>query len=130
MREAWRARRLELLGATIWWAFVAWPLLRAGSIVSSFDSYAYSAPNDVVTFRAFRSFRLPQWNPDIFGGALHLANPQAGVFDPLKWPFAWMDAERAVVLITALHLLVLSSGWSRWPSACGCAHPPASSARS
>ena len=110
MRDAWRARRLELLGATIWWAFVAWPLLRAGSIVSSFDSYTYSAPNDAVTFRAFRSFRLPQWNPDIFGGALHLANPQAGVFDPLKWPFAWMDAERAVVLITALHLLVLTIG--------------------
>jgi len=110
VRDAWRARRLELLGATIWWAFVAWPLLRAGSIVSSFDSYTYSAPNDAVTFRAFRSFRLPQWNPDIFGGALHLANPQAGVFDPLKWPFAWMDAERAVVLITALHLLVLTIG--------------------
>ena len=32
------------------------------------------------------------------------------MFDPLKWPFIWMDAERAIVLITALHLLVLTIG--------------------
>jgi len=110
LREFWRTRWLELAGSTVFLAFVAWPLLRPSRVVLGFDTYAYSAPNEAVSFRALTSGRLPQWNPTIFGGVAHLANPQVGLFNPLKLPFIGMDPWRAVVLIAALHLLVLSVG--------------------
>ncbi len=110
LRDFWRTRWPELAGSTAFLAFVAWPLLRPSRVIEGFDTYAYSAPNDAVSFRALMSGRLPQWNPTIFGGVAHLANPQVGLFNPLKLPFIALDPWRAVVLITALHLLVLSIG--------------------
>ena len=110
MRDFWRLRWLELVGSTIFLAFVAWPLLRPSRVVEGFDTYAYSAPNEAVSFRSLLAGRIPQWNPTIFGGVPHFANPQVALFDPLKWPFVGLDPWRAVVLITALHLLVLSVG--------------------
>ena len=110
VRDFWRTRRLELLGSTVFLAFVAWPLLRPSRLVGGFDTYAYSGPNEAVTFRALLAGRIPQWNPTIFGGAPHLANPQVGLFNPLKLPFVPLDPWRAVVLITALHLFVLVVG--------------------
>lgn len=110
LRDFWRVRWLELLGSTLFLAFVAWPLLRPSRVIEGFDTYAYSAPNEAVSFRSLLAGRIPQWNPTIFGGVPHLANPQVGLFNPLKLPFVGFDPWRAVVLITALHLLVLSVG--------------------
>ena len=106
----WRTRWLELIGAITFLAFVAWPLLRPSRLIDGFDTYAYSTPNDAVSFRALESWQLPQWNPTIFGGVPHLANPQVALFNPLKLPFVSLDPWRAVLLITALHLLVLTVG--------------------
>ena len=110
VRAFWRIRRFELLGAITFFAFVAWPLLRPSRLIEGFDTYAYSAPNDAVSFRALESWRLPEWNPTIFGGVPHLANPQVALFNPLKLPFVSVEPWRALVLITALHLLVLTVG--------------------
>ena len=110
VRAFWRTRRWELLGATAFVAFVAWPFLRRSHLVGGLDTYSYSSPNDAVTFEALRSLRLPQWNPFIFGGVPHLANPQVALFNPLKWPFIGFTPWRAVMLATALHLLVLTVG--------------------
>jgi hypothetical protein len=110
VREFLRQRWAELIGAGAFLAFVAWPLLRPSRLVEGFDTYAYSTPNDAVTFRALESWQLPQWNPTIFGGVPHLANPQAGVFNPLKLPFVALEPWRALELITVLHLLVLAIG--------------------
>jgi hypothetical protein len=105
----WRERRWELLGAVGVWLFGAFPLL-TGKVLLGFDTYAYSSPSLAVTFRAWRNLSVPQWNPDAFGGVPHLANSFAGVFDPLKLPFVAFDADRAVMLITAFHLLLLAVG--------------------
>jgi len=110
VRAFWRARRWELLGATAFVTFAAWPFLRRSHLVGGLDTYSYSAPNDAVTFEALRSLRLPQWNPFIFGGVPHLANPQVALFNPLKWPFVGFTPWRAVLVATALHLLVLAVG--------------------
>ena len=110
VRAFWRTRRWELLGATAFVAFVAWPFLRRSHLVGGLDTYSYSEPNDAITFEALRSLRLPQWNPFIFGGVPHLANPQVALFNPLKWPFIGLTPWRAVMLVTALHLLVLTVG--------------------
>lgn len=110
VREFFRLRWAELIGACAFLAFVVWPMLRPSRLVEGFDTYAYSTPNDAVTFRALEAWHLPQWNPTIFGGVPHLANPQAGVFNPLKLPFVTLEPWRAVVLITVLHLFVLMVG--------------------
>src|SRR6478672_2795612 len=110
VRDFWRLRWLEVVGSTIFLAFVAWPLLRPSRVVEGFDTYAYSAPNEAVSFRSLLAGRLPQWNPTLFGGVPHLANPQVGLFNPLKLPFVAFDPWRAVLLITAFHLLVLTVG--------------------
>ena len=110
VRDFWRLRRVELIGAITFLAFVAWPLLRPSRLIEGFDTYAYSSPNDAVSFRALESWRLPQWNDTIFGGVAHLANPQVALFNPLKLPFVSVEPWRALVLITALHLLVLTVG--------------------
>jgi hypothetical protein len=110
VRSFWRARRWELVGAVVFVTFVAWPFLRRSRLVASFDHFTYGAPSDAVTFDALRHFRLAQWNPSIFGGVPQLANSQAGQFNPLKLPFIWLTPWRAVMLITALHLLVLAVG--------------------
>jgi hypothetical protein len=105
-----RVRRWELLGAIAFVTFVALPFLRRSHLVGGLDTYSYSTPNDSVTFDALRALRLPQWNPFIFGGVAHLANPQVALFNPLKLPFVGLEPWRAVMLITALHLLVLTVG--------------------
>src|SRR5213078_606918 len=110
VRDFLRLRWLELVGSTIFLAFVAWPLLRPSRVVEGFDTYAYSAPNEAVSFRSLLAGHLPQWNPTLFGGVPHLANPQVGLFNPLKLPFVPFDPWRAVLLITAFHLLVLTVG--------------------
>ncbi len=110
LRDFLRQRWAELIGAIVFLAFVAWPLLRPSRLVEGFDTYAYSTPNDAVTFRAFESWHLPQWNPMIFGGVPHLANPQAGVFNPLKLPFVTLEPWRALELVTVAHLVVLAIG--------------------
>src|SRR6478735_2549266 len=91
VRDFWRLR---------WLAVVAWPLLRPSRVVEGFDTYAYSAPNEAVSFRSLLAGHLPQWNPTLFGGVPHLANPQVGLFNPLKLPFVAFDPWRAVLLIT------------------------------
>jgi len=106
----WRERRLELLGAWLFTAWISWPFLRWSRLVTGFDTIAYSSPNAAVTNEALRHGRLPQWNGRIFGGVPHLANPQNGVFNVLKLPFLWVSPHRSVVLITAAHLFLFALG--------------------
>lgn len=75
-----------------------------------FDKLAYTTPNQAVAFDALRQFRLPQWNPYVFGGAPHLANPQVGALYPLKYPFLWLPPHRAVLAIIGVHLILLGLG--------------------
>ncbi|MFH0947321.1 MAG: hypothetical protein V2A76_19195 [Planctomycetota bacterium] len=59
-------------------------------------------PDDRVTIAAHRDGRLPLWNPNIAGGAPHLAQALYGVFYPLNQVFRWVDPERAFAALAAL----------------------------
>jgi hypothetical protein len=108
MRDFWRQRRWELLGTAVFWLYVSWPLWRFGRFTVSFDTYAYSVPNQEVTRRALLDGHLPFWNDTIFGGIAHFAHPQTGILNPLKLVLVFLDPMRGVLLTSALHLLVLA----------------------
>lgn len=105
-----RAHGWEAASAVLYSWFVSWPLLHPGKLIAGLDTIAYTVPNEQVAFAALRAGRLPAWNPYVFGGAPLLANPQVGIFYPLKWPFLFVSAHRAVLLIVALHLALLAVG--------------------
>lgn len=91
-------------------AWVAVPFVRIDRWVTGFDTIAYSGPNVVVSLREIRHGRIPQWNPDIFGGITHIGNAQAAVFEPLLWIFSWLSPHRALLTIIVAHLAILTSG--------------------
>lgn len=100
----------ELAGAELFTLGVAWPLVQPGRVLNAFDTLTYTTPATTVLFDALRSFRLPQWNPYLFGGIGHLANGNSAVFNIFKWPFAGLEPQRAVGLITLLHCMILAAG--------------------
>lgn len=106
-----RALGIDALLAVGFALIVAWPFLDPSRLVAGFDTIAYTVPNQAVAFEAFTRGDLPSWNPFVFAGTPHLANPQVGAFYLPKLPFAWLsDPHRAVLLITALHLAWLAVG--------------------
>lgn len=115
-RRAWRwigadrALLTELVGAWAFTLWAAWPFLRPHRYVTGFDTLAYSGPNLAYTLREWKHHTVPLWNTDLFGGAPHLANTQAGALYPLKLLVAPIDVGRAIPLLVALHLLLLATG--------------------
>lgn len=81
-----------------------------GSYVIGFDTYAYSGPNLEVTERAVRDLRIPQINDLIFGGVPHLGNPQAGVLYPPRLLTLFLETNRAMGVLVALHVVLLGLG--------------------
>src|SRR5687767_9646916 len=90
---------LEYGLAALFAAFVAWPSFLPGRRLLSFDGLAYSGPNVALSTSNWRALRIPQWNDTVFGGVPHLANPQAGVFYPLKFLFLWADPAQMLTLV-------------------------------
>ena len=72
-------------------------------IPASGDFLAYFTPYWQQLNEALRAGRLPLWNDFIFGGAAFLANPQTEVFYPLRWPMAFLSAEKGILVTGALH---------------------------
>jgi hypothetical protein len=98
-------------GAAVAFAlYVGWPLLRPDRVVIGFDTIAYTGPNTAVSASSWRHLRIPEWNDTIFGGVPHVANPHSGALYPLKFPFLFLDARRALGLITLMHLVLLAVG--------------------
>ncbi|MFZ6005533.1 MAG: YfhO family protein [Actinomycetota bacterium] len=91
-------------------AWVAMPFVRLDRWVTGFDTIAYSGPNLVVSVREIRRGRVPQWNPEIFGGVTHIGNAQAAVFEPLMWITSRLPFHRALMTIVAAHLAILALG--------------------
>jgi hypothetical protein len=125
---AWRQRltpeRLEVLGAAFVALFVSRNLWLPGRYLSAFDTVAYSAPNLEVTTDAWRSGDLPLWNDTIFGGIVHLGNPQAGALYPPKLIALFVDTNLAMGLIVAGHLVLMAVGTVFLMRRLGC-RPPA-----
>ncbi len=81
-----------------------------GGYVVGFDTYAYSGPNLEVTERALRNWRLPILNDLIFGGVPHLGNPSAAALYPPQLLTLLVDANRAMGLLVAAHVILLGGG--------------------
>lgn len=90
--------------------WVALPFLRPDRWVTGFDTVAYSGPNAIVTRAGWREWRVPQWNSEIFGGAAHLANLQAAVFDPLFALATWLPVHRSLLVVVAARIALLGTG--------------------
>lgn len=81
-----------------------------GRYLVGFDTYAYSGPNALVTAESIRHWRLPLINEFIFGGVTHFGNPQTGVMYLPRLLTAFMETNRAMGLLVALHVVWLGSG--------------------
>lgn len=100
----------EYLAAALVALWLSRPFWLPGRYVVAFDTVAYSAPNYAVTMESWRAGRLPLWNDLIFGGVVHLGNPQAGVLSPTKVIGLLFDTNRAMGVTVALHLVVMALG--------------------
>ena len=104
------ARRVEAAVSAAFTLYVMWPFLFGPGYVTGFDTITYTGPLTTATYDALGDGRLPQWNADLFSGTVGLSNPQAGVLYPLKWLFVPVGAQRAIELLSALHLAVFAVG--------------------
>ncbi len=74
----------------------------AGRTLENLDLYQRVYPQYSYSFERLRQGELPLWNPNVLGGAPHLAQPETAVFQPLHLPFYFLPVERAM----ALHALL------------------------
>lgn len=81
-----------------------------GRYVVGFDAYAYSGPNALVTAKAIRNWHLPLINEFIFGGVTHFGNPQTGVMYLPRLLSVFMETNRAMGCLVALHVVWLGLG--------------------
>ncbi len=82
----------------------------SGKILARGDAYEYFYPYWDARNAAFREGRLPLWTPDLFMGMPLLANPQVGVYYPLNWLTAPLNAPEAISLSVLLHSLLAAAG--------------------
>ena len=85
-------------------------LLFTNRVLASGDILHYFYPYRDYAAEAFRSGRVPLWNPFSFLGAPFLANPQAAVLYPLHWPFSWLPVTKQIYWSAALHTWLLGLG--------------------
>src|SRR6266508_7051746 len=83
--------------------FVHWPLLSGAMILADYDAYLYFYPLREYTAARLRAGELPLWNPYLFMGVPHLANPQAAVFYPGSWLYLLLATPHAYSLDLAAH---------------------------
>lgn len=107
-----RAREspIEYLVSAVWAGVIGWPFVKPGSYVVGFDTVSYSGPAYQVTRELWSTGRLPVWSSGSFGGTPHLANPQHGVFYPLRLLGFGLGTNRALGLMAFGHLLILALG--------------------
>jgi hypothetical protein len=96
------------------WLWVSWPLLRPGSHVFGFDTYAYTSPNLSRAFASWRGLKIPLWEQGFFGGVPFLGRLGAQGLYFVNVPFALLPVDTALELLTAFHLLVLAIGVMLW----------------
>src|SRR5438552_6995719 len=64
-----------------------YPLVFLGRALVDYDAFVYFYPQRVVLARSLLAGHIPLWDPDLFGGAPFLANPQTAVLYPPSWLF-------------------------------------------
>ena len=64
-----------------------YPLVFLGRALVDYDAFVYFYPQRVFLARSLLAGHIPLWDPDLFGGAPFLANPQTAVLYPPSWLF-------------------------------------------
>ncbi|MBI5879418.1 MAG: YfhO family protein [Chloroflexi bacterium] len=95
---------LALAGLCLLVAVFFWKIALTNLILVGVDIFTYFYPYRAAINDAISQGRLPLWNPYLFMGAPLLANGQAGLFYPLNWPLALLDAPRAINASIVLHV--------------------------
>ena len=70
------------------------------------DKMCLVYPGQAYNSAAFRAGRLPSWNPLVFAGVPHAANPIFAVFYPPNWLLVWLPQLDGALAIAALHVLL------------------------
>lgn len=79
-----------------------------GFIANAGDMHLHYYPLKHYTAARMMSGELPLWNPYIFGGTPHLANPQTGVFYPGNLLFYFFASFAAFKIWILIHLVFMA----------------------
>ncbi len=64
-----------------------YPLVFLGRALVDYDALVYFYPQRAFLAQSLLAGRIPLWDPNLFGGAPFLANPQTAVLYPPSWLF-------------------------------------------
>jgi len=84
------------------------PVLPSGLTAPLNDQAEHYWPQRHYTKEQLIKGELPLWNPYIFGGVPHLANPQAAVFYPLSILFYFFTMPQIFFWFILVHLILLA----------------------
>ncbi|MFN0071009.1 MAG: YfhO family protein [Chloroflexota bacterium] len=98
------------LGAILAYVTIAsmahWKLVYQGLILADYDAFVYFYTNREYTAARLLEGQLPLWNPYVFAGIPHLANPQSAVFYPGTWIFLLLPTPYAYTVNLVLHTAI------------------------
>jgi hypothetical protein len=107
------AQHLAVLAFFILVACLAhWKLVLQGLILVDYDAFVYFYANREYTAARLLQGQLPLWNPYIFAGIPHLANPQSAVFYPGTWIFLLLPTPYAYSANLVVHTAIAGYGVS------------------
>jgi hypothetical protein len=90
------------------------------------DIHTWHAPNVALIARGLsEDGELPRWNAQDFGGISLVADPQAGVYNPVHWLLALSDSVRAFGWLIVAATMLGALGFLRYARAIGCSMPAA-----
>lgn len=110
IRELSRSTRWEIGALVSVWFIAAWPFLSPWSSVYGFDTLAYTGPNLETAFSAWRDFRIPMWDSEIFGGVQFLGRLGSQGMYFMHLPFVFLSVNDALDLLVPMHLFLLAFG--------------------
>jgi hypothetical protein len=123
MRRTCAFAALPFVALGVLLAPYVWP---PDSAANALDVVGYHAPQVELLARGLRQEGgPPRWNPLDFAGIPHVADPQAGLYEPAHWLLALSPSLRSfgwlIVVVSALGAL----GFLRLARALGCGWPAA-----
>ncbi len=104
------ARIAEPVAAAVSALWLSRPFWWPGTYVAGFDTLSYTGSIFIVTMDAWRRGSLPLWNDYLFGGVVHLANPQTAALSPLEVIGLFFEANRAMGVTVAVQLVIMAIG--------------------
>lgn len=111
----WRSALLEsgsVIVLLVIAVFAHWQLVVQGLILADYDAFIYFYTNREYTAARLLDGQLPLWNPYVFAGTPHLANPQSAVFYPGTWLFLLFPTPYAYTANLFVHTVLAGAAMS------------------